>query len=259
LSVHRYPVRSMQGESMGAAALELTGVDGDAATNKVLSAKNRSLGPRLLACSAATDAVFGVTVDVGNGPIAVRERGRVEDALAQALGRQVVIAERLQDGDVYESWWPPIPGTTLSDVTVDLPVAMSTKAATFVDLAALHVISTTTPAHLANLSGEGPVDVRRFRPNLVLATAGRHGFSENSWRGRQARVGGAVIEFGSPTPRCVMTTLAQADLGDAPGLLKTVAEHNRTDIDGLRFACAGAYAEVVHPGLVTVGDEATWI
>jgi hypothetical protein len=52
-----------------------------------------------------------------------------------------------------------------------------------------------------------------------------------------------------------MTTVAQPGLGHDPGILRAAAT-NRHRFHGLgTLACAGAYAEVVTPGLVSTGDE----
>jgi len=45
-----------------------------------------------------------------------------------------------------------------------------------------------------------------------------------------------------------MTTLSQADLPKDPGILRTVAQHNRANV--------GVYAPVLEGGLVRRGDAA---
>ncbi|MFP5580267.1 MAG: MOSC domain-containing protein, partial [Acidimicrobiia bacterium] len=60
-----------------------------------------------------------------------------------------------------------------------------------------------------------------------------------------------------PTPRCIMTTLAQGDLPRQPGVLQTIARVNRRSSELGSFACLGAYATVACPGVVRAGDEIT--
>jgi hypothetical protein len=101
----------------------------------------------------------------------------------------------------------------------------------------------------------GDWDPRRFRANLLIDVAG-DGFLENEWNGRRLAAGGVTLEVSVPSPRCVMTTLAQGDLPPDRGILQTLAKHNRRDVAGMGlFACFGAYASVVHGGAVEVGDE----
>ena len=52
-----------------------------------------------------------------------------------------------------------------------------------------------------------------------------------------------------------MTTLQQRDLPKDAAILRTIAQANQQALGPLgTFACAGAYAEVVTPGVVRVGD-----
>jgi uncharacterized protein YcbX len=111
-----------------------------------------------------------------------------------------------------------------------------------------------------NLPGT-PVDLRRFRPNLLVRTG--EPFAEEAWVGRRIRIGGGAEDADNADgagesgvelavdmilPRCVMTTMAQADLPDAPEVLKLVAA--RED-QPLRLAIV---AHVARPGTVRVGD-----
>ncbi len=59
-----------------------------------------------------------------------------------------------------------------------------------------------------------------------------------------------------PSPRCVMTTLAQGALPADPEVLRTVAEHNRQMFALLAktLPTLGAYATVVRGGTVRPGD-----
>jgi uncharacterized protein len=59
-----------------------------------------------------------------------------------------------------------------------------------------------------------------------------------------------------PTPRCVMTTVAQDDLPNDREVLRTIAVQRRVDIPGMGpRPCVGVYALVTATGHVTVGDH----
>lgn len=102
-----------------------------------------------------------------------------------------------------------------------------------------------------NLPGTA-VDRRRFRPNLLVRTA--EPFAEEAWVGRRIRIGGdkngggVELTVDMVLPRCVMVTTAQADLPDAPEILRLLGE--RTDRRG-RLAIVGHPSG---PGTVRVGD-----
>ena len=89
--------------------------------------------------------------------------------------------------------------------------------------------------------------MRRFRPNLVVDTAGEAGFAEDAWEGQTLAIGDAVrLSVTGPCPRCVMTTLPQGDLPPDPGILRAAAQHNRANV--------GVYAAVLRGGTIRRGD-----
>jgi hypothetical protein len=119
-------------------------------------------------------------------------------------------------------------------------------------------------------------DVRRFRPNIVLtwsrgedtdreSTDGLSGFVENEWIGRTLVLGDDLhLSVIDPTPRCVVTTLAQADLPSDPGVLQTVARANAatsaTLAPGVLFpAVVGVYATIERAGTLRVGTRASLV
>jgi len=58
-----------------------------------------------------------------------------------------------------------------------------------------------------------------------------------------------------PCPRCAIPTLPQGDLPKDPGILQTVAQHNRHDLGDLgTLPCVGVFADVVTPGMIRPGD-----
>jgi len=106
----------------------------------------------------------------------------------------------------------------------------------------LHIL--TTP-NLANLQAAVPgsvIDVRRFRPNLVI-----DGIElEDTWVGDELEAGsysGTVVEV---TKRCGMTMLAQPGVSEDPDILRSIVRGR-----GRRF---GVYAGVTREGEVCVGD-----
>ena len=112
----------------------------------------------------------------------------------------------------------------------------------------MHVLTTATLDRLRILYPEGRFEVRRFRPNVVVELADDGSdFVENGWVGHTLALGDTVrMRITGPCPRCVMTTLPQADLPKDPGILRTAAQHNQVNV--------GVYASVVQGGMVRRGD-----
>jgi len=118
------------------------------------------------------------------------------------------------------------------------------------------VLTTSTLDQLNELRPESRFDERRFRMNVILGTL-ESGFVENDWLGRALEIGDDVrLTVSLPDPRCVMTTLAQAELPKDTEILRTLARHNRIDVAGGLYPCAGVYATVAAPGTVRAGETA---
>ena len=98
---------------------------------------------------------------------------------------------------------------------------------------------------------ESPVDMRRFRPNIVVE--GGAAWAEDTWR--SVSVGESRLDLVKPCSRCVMTTV-NPDTGEkdsATQPLKTLASYRKTR-DGVIF---GQNAVHQKPGVIAVGDKVT--
>jgi uncharacterized protein YcbX len=261
----RFPVKSFGGERIDAADVDGGGIPGDRRfalrdleSGKILSAKLPRLGTQLLELGATTGADGQVTITCGDRTLTTADRAQADAALSDHLGHPVRLESTVAEDDAYESYWPEVDGVALSDVTLDIPVALATAKRSFVDLAALQMVTTASLAALTVAAPDSEVATARFRPTLVIDTDGAGAdadFVENDWAGRTARLGGATISFTMATPRCIMTTLAQHDLPKDPAILRTLAKRNRIALEGIgAYACLGVYAEVSAPGRVAVGD-----
>jgi uncharacterized protein YcbX len=113
------------------------------------------------------------------------------------------------------------------------------------DAAPLHLLTTSSLRWLETNLPASRIDVRRFRPNVLLDVAGA-ALVEDAWVGRRFALGSAVVRVVERTERCVMTTNAQSELPKDPAVLRAVTE--------LNDVCLGIYASVETEGLVRVGD-----
>ena len=94
---------------------------------------------------------------------------------------------------------------------------------------------------------------------LVVDTL-EDGFVENGWTGKSVQFGDtARIAVFLADPRCVMTTLAQGDLPKDNDILRTLARHNRVDVAGGLYPCAGVYAIVEAAGNIRAGDQVSLV
>ena len=270
VSLWRYPVKSMMGEELNAAEVDDRGLLGDRAyavldrsDGKVASAKNPRKWPRMFDFRASfadpprRGAPPPVRITLPEGAVVASDQEEVDQLLSRAFGRDVTLqrAHRSQEPVVEstfpnpwatqaEEYWPDIEGLDYRDIVTDFEL----PEGTFFDCAVVHLLTTATLDRLRELYPQGRFEARRFRPNIVVAsTHGATGFVEDAWIGQTVRIGDeAQLSITGPCPRCVMTTLAQADLPKDSRILRTAAQHNQVNV--------GVYASVLRGGRVYRGD-----
>jgi len=269
VSLWRYPVKSMIGEELATVAVSERGLAGDRAwalqdrtDGKIATAKNPRKWPNLFAFHASCHALpagsneaAGLRITLPTGTVLTPQTSNIDQILSQALGRQVTLVSTEQHDNVSrasqevaaqsEEYWPDIEGLDHRETVTDFAL----PAGTFFDCATVHLLTTTTLGRLRSLYPQGRFELPRFRPNIVVRPAGDElTFVEDSWIGQTIAIGENVrLRITGPCGRCVMTTLAQGDLPNDTGILRTAVQHNRANV--------GVYAAVVRGGTIHRGDR----
>jgi uncharacterized protein len=225
----RYPVKSLQGERVDAAAVGTEGLEGDrrwaiydAETGLGLTARRV---PQLLFASAELREDGSVRITLPGGATAAGD-----DALSAWLGRRVVLRSAASGADrLYES-----PVDAEHEAT-SAWLAFQGPPGAFHDTvgARVSLVSTDTI---------GAWDRRRFRANVLLEGGG-----EDALLGRRVALGDAILEVEVPLERCVMVTRPQPGLDRDLTVLREIARD--------RAACLAIGALVARPGRVHVGAE----
>jgi uncharacterized protein YcbX len=116
-------------------------------------------------------------------------------------------------------------------------------AGTWLDLADVHWLTTSSLRAAAAVHPDGQWDVRRFRPTALIDTPAE-GFVEDGWTALE--LGSVASEVLMPTPRCSMPSRAQ------PGLERdlTIGTSIRDGHDNN----LGLYASVARGGSISLGD-----
>jgi uncharacterized protein YcbX len=279
----RFPVKSMPGERLDTAEVTERGVVGDrsyalieVATGKVVSAKNPKLGPAMLGCRAEfTESPRDgeqpppVRITLPDGTSSSSDAPDVDAILSGYLGREVTLARAAPEDFTIDQYHPDVDGLdpeghrdTVTEsklgsaffAEAGIPSAVPVGA--FFDLFPVSVITTSTLDQLNELRPESRFDERRFRMNVILGTP-ESGFVENDWLGRGLEMGeGVRLTVSLPDPRCVMTTMPQGELPKDTEVLRTLVRHNRIDVAGGLYPCAGVYATVAAAGTLRAGDPA---
>lgn len=115
----------------------------------------------------------------------------------------------------------------------------------------LMVMTTSALAALQQALPDSNVDIKRFRPSIVIDT-NEPGHPEFTWTGRTARIGTATIEFLEPCPRCVMITRrVNNDIPEDRAILRHVVRDLNQNL--------GVYARVITPGTISLHDSMSFL
>ena len=109
----------------------------------------------------------------------------------------------------------------------------------------LSLVTTQTLARLSEMVG-APLDVARFRPNLLVEATAEDPFQEDDWVGRTLSIGGMAMRIDKRDGRCVVITIDPVTTERNPAILRAVASN--------REGCLGIYGSTVAPGRVALGD-----
>jgi uncharacterized protein len=258
VSLWRYPVKSMMGEELNSSYITERGLIGDRTyalidnqTGKVISSKNPAKWGKLFDFRAAfidslqtADNIPNVRITLPDGSQIFSDQEEIDHSLSKILGREVSLMKATLDMPGYEEYWPDVEGIAHRELVTD--EIMPSK--TFFDIAVIHILTSSTINRFRELYPEGRFEARRFRPNIVVESSSTEkDFIENSWVDKKLTVGEEIVlRVIAPCTRCVMITLAQGDLPNDLGILRTVAKYNQVH--------AGVYASVEQGGIVRRGD-----
>lgn len=282
--IHRYPVKSMQGERLMRADLGTSGIPGDRAWALRDDVAGGLTGAKKLPGLMAMSARFArepslaerspeVLIELAGagGATVSSASGNVDAALSRALNHEVSLWPLLPAEQIeHYRREPPVQGTdqiaelralfgrTEDEALPDLsrfPTVLATHhtpPGTYFDAYPLLIMTRASLDALTEQAASGGIharfDLRRFRPNLLLETDAT-GFVENDWVGRTLAIGEARIHVEMACPRCIMTTHGFADLPRDPKVMRALVRHNDGNL--------GVYAAVKHPGTICEGDPVT--
>lgn len=176
VSLLRYPVKSMLGEELNAAAVTDGGLLGDRAyglidqsTGKVASAKLPRKWGKLLDCRSTfieppvlNKPLPPVRITLSNGTIVTSEQDQVHALMSQVLQREVTLTTTRPEQPSLER----LDALAAEETILDIGALM--MQGRFSDYAAVHLMTTATLDRLCEIYPQGRFEVRRFRPNIVV-------------------------------------------------------------------------------------------
>jgi MOSC domain-containing protein len=217
----RYPVKSMAGEPLDAADVSWHGLAGDRRWAFIRDGLVRSSFPWLTIRERPQMAHFRPSFTEPDRP----------DASATVVSTP--------EGSEYDVADPRL-AAELGD-----GVRLIKQNRGVFDIAPLSLLTTQTVTGLGALVG-AELDVRRFRPNLLVEATGDETFPEDGWVGCVLQIGGMRMRVDQRDKRCVLVNVDPDTTERDPAILRTIARE--------RESCLGTYGSTVEPGRVTAGD-----
>jgi len=210
---------------------------------------------QLVTCTKNGDLLqYRAEYDSGTSVLAVHGPDGLVRSASTANGESVAqdfYGLRTVTGHVVDGW-----SDLFSDI-VGRPVHLVRSASGGFDVVGVTLLGISSVEALRPDDEAPAIDPRRFRMNVEIR--GSSAFEEDSWEGREVRLGSAVVRVGGPVMRCAATTRhpdsGVSDLGTLK-LIGTRRGRQETELFGVGFYL-GVYAEVITPGRVHVGDDVT--
>lgn len=231
--LYRYPVQSVRGEAVATASFAAKGIPGDRAYGvadlelgciaHASRAKKQYRGlitwqARYLEEPRDGGAAAPVELDFGDGTIR-GDDSRIDAIISERLGMRAAFV--INDGS---------------------------RVPKLYEQSHCHLLTSATLKRLQQHHEAGNFAAARFRPNILLDCGDEIGFVEQEWIGREVTIGGVIFDVNDECKRCALTTRAQGNLPDDPGILQSTAVLNK--------AIAGVYGSVRRAGNVALGDVA---
>ena len=218
----RYPVKSMAGESLNEVNVSWHGLSGDRRWAFVRNGMTQSGFPWLTLRERADMSHYRPSFADPDQPDKSRTlvrapSGKIFDVTDPALGEELstpAVRAIKQDRGIFDTF-------------------------------PLSLITTQTIDELGKRVGT-PLDVARFRPNILVEAVGDVPFAEDDWVGCVLRIGQLRMRIDKRDGRCAVITIDPLTTQRKPEVLRVVAQD--------RQGCLGVYGTTVEPGLIAVND-----
>lgn len=278
-AIWRYPVKSMQGEQLTHCALNKVGVPldrgwavRDEKTKAIRGAKHFGA---LLNCSAryiegtSAGTVPHVEITLPDGSLTRSDEADIHTKISDAIGAEVTLwplqpadnAEHYKQvtetGDMMEylrQIFGLLPDEPMADLSTFSPdvfnelMTYTSPRGTYYDAYPVNILTEASLRYFQTLTPDSILDVRRFRPNFLLAdTDNDVRMAEYDWIGKEVGLGTARISVVLAAPRCIMTTREQMDLPRDANIMRTMVRETGQ--------CLSIYADVAQGGVVKLNDH----
>lgn len=268
IELYRYPVKSMLGERPQSVQLEKLGIEDDRGwavydhQRGDFFLSKRMAG--LMGCSASGgEAGQPPLITLPDGTSFAADDPECAARLSKLLDRTVSVCpvdpsealppaemtETINAMEEFRAITARIEDEPLPDLS-NLPLSIETfrqiERRPYADLAPLMVMTQQSIDTIVAAAPDSKIDVRRFRPSILLDAPNGGALPENDWVGGRYQLGQAIVAIEAPCPRCIMTTHGFDDLPKDPFVMRALVKAADGNL--------GVYTSVEQAGAVQVGD-----
>ena len=266
-----YPVKSMIGETVASAQLDRLGLVGDRRwavrdldRGGIRGAKK--IGGLMRCAARANPSGTSATITLPDGRTTTTDAADVDELISAAIGANVHL-DPLRGAEHTEHFRRGAPehgdplaeiravmgrdeDEPLPDFSIFPPEIMEYESppGAYYDAFPLMIMTTSSLRSLQAALPSSVVDIKRFRPSILVDSGDTPGYPEFSWaQGSLIGIGSAVVEVLAPCPRCVMPTREiSASIPEDRSILRHIVRELNQNL--------GVYARVHTPGAIRSGD-----
>ena len=269
--IHRYPVKSMLGETPSEVTVSERGIQGDRAwaTRDEIRGGIRGAKklPQLMLFSARSIDANTSEISAPDGSTCLTSSDEMNHWLSEKLDHSVTLWPLLPpdnlehyrrgapDSEDFEQELREIFGRTPDEPLPDLSafaevIEFESPPGTYFDAFPIMLMTQQSLNTMSQAAPNSAFDEKRFRANFILDVGGSTDrFPEQAWIGKELHIGEVVLKIIDTCPRCSMTTHATDTLPRDTNIMR----HLVTEAEGN----LGVYAKVVRCGTIAQGQIVT--
>ena len=269
--IHRYPVKSMLGETPSEVLVSERGIQGDRAWATRDEVRGGIRGakklPQLMLFGARSIDGNTSEITAPDGSTCITSSDEVNRWLSEKLDHSVTLWPLLPpdnlehyrrgapDSEDFEQELREIFGRTPDEPLPDLSafaevIEFESPPGTYFDAFPIMLMTQQSLDTMSHAAPNSAFDEKRFRANFILDVEGSTDrFPEQAWIGRELHIGEVVLKVIDTCPRCSMTTHATDTLPRDTDIMR----HLVTEAEGN----LGVYAKVARGGTITQGHTVT--
>ena len=269
--IHRYPVKSMLGETPSEVTVSERGIHGDRAwaTRDEIRGGIRGAKklPQLMLFSARSIEGNTSEITAPDGSTCLTSSDEMNHWLSEKLDHSVTLWPLLPpdnlehyrrgapDSEDFEKELREIFGRTPDEPLPDLSafaevIEFESPPGTYFDAFPIMLMTQQSLDTMSQVAPNSAFDEKRFRANFIVdVVSSTDRFPEQAWIGKKLHIGEVVLKVIDTCPRCSMTTHATDTLPRDTNIMRHLVSEAEGNL--------GVYAKVIRSGTITQGQTVT--